>query len=228
MMALQARALAAEGIEVLLVDLYGTGESGGDFEQARWEIWYDDIETAANWLHKRGITRISVLGLRLGALLAMDFSRRWQGRLQRIVMWQPVLDGAAALTQFLRLRVAAGMMDSNRAKESTRELREKLRTGDAVEVAGYQLSPQLFRSIEELQLVSLGSPSSSTIHWLEVVSTKGSPLPLANQRVFEMWRKSGVPVSITSVVGEAFWATPEITVAPELIHATTSIFSSEP
>jgi hypothetical protein len=120
------------------------------------------------------------------------------------------------------------MMDSNRAKESTRELREKLRTGDAVEVAGYQLSPQLFRSIEELQLVSLGSPSSPTIHWLEVVSTKGSPLPLANQRVFEMWRKSGVPVSITSVVGEAFWATPEITVAPELIHATTSIFSSEP
>jgi exosortase A-associated hydrolase 2 len=228
MMALQARALAAEGIDVLIVDLYGTGESEGYFEQARWEIWHKDIGIAASWLKKQGATRISALGLRLGALLAMDFGRRWQNQFERVVLWQPVLNGAASLTQFLRLRVAAGMMDSSRAKESTRELREKLRRGDSVEVAGYQLSPQLFRSIEELQLVLLGSPSSPPIHWLEVVSAQGSPLPLVSRRMLELWQKNGVPVSATGVVGESFWATPEITIAPELIEATTPIFSSQP
>jgi exosortase A-associated hydrolase 2 len=227
MMVLQARALAAEGMQVLMVDLYGTGESAGDFEQARWEIWHEDIEIAATWLHKRGVTRISALGLRLGALLAMDFTRRCAGRLERIVLWQPVLNGAAVLTQFLRTRWAASMLDTAREAESTQDLRQKLRGGESVEVAGYQLSPQLFRSIEELQLVRLGSAGSPPIDWLEVVSAEGSPLLLASQRALEMWRKTGVPVSTATVRGEPFWATPEITVAPELIHATTSILSGQ-
>jgi exosortase A-associated hydrolase 2 len=212
MMTLQARALAAEGMQVLTVDLYGTGESEGQFQQARWEVWHKDIEIAAIWLHKQGVTRISALGLRLGALLALDFSRQWQGQFERIVLWQPVLDGAAALTQFLRLRLAAGMMDSSWEKESTQDLRESLCSGTYLEVAGYRLSPQLFRT---------------PIHWLEVVSAEGSPLPLGSERALEMWRKTGVPVSTASVRGEPFWVTPEITVAPELIHATTAIFSSQ-
>src|SRR3546814_14337350 len=36
MAALQARALAALGIDVLLLDLFGTGDSAGDFRDARW------------------------------------------------------------------------------------------------------------------------------------------------------------------------------------------------
>jgi exosortase A-associated hydrolase 2 len=228
MIALQARALAAEGMRVLTVDLYGTGDSEGDFEEARWEVWHEDISIAAAWLHKQGVTCISALGLRLGALLAMDFSRQWQSRLERIVLWQPVQDGAAALNQFLRTRWVASMLHAARETESTRELRERLRSGASVEVAGYCLSPQLFRSIEGLQLVPLGSPGSPPIHWLEVVSAEGSPFPLPSERALEMWRKTGVPVSTAGVRGERFWATPEITVAPELIHATTSIFSGQP
>jgi exosortase A-associated hydrolase 2 len=227
MMALQARALAAEGMQVLMVDLYGTGESAGDFEQARWEIWREDIEVAASWLEKQGVTRFSALGLRLGALLAMDFNRRWGDRFERIVLWQPVQNGAAVLTQFLRTRWAASMLDSAREAESTQDLRQKLRRGDSVEVAGYQLSPQLFRSIEELQLVPLANPGSPPIYWLEVVSPGGSPLSVASKRVLETWGKSAIPVSATSVQGEPFWATPELTEVPRLIHATTNIFRAQ-
>jgi exosortase A-associated hydrolase 2 len=225
MMALQARALAARGTAVLLMDLYGTGESEGDFEEARWDIWREDMRMAASWLHSQGAARISAIGVRLGALLTMDFSRQWESRLERIVLWQPVLNGAAALTQFLRTRWASSMLDTAREMESTQELREKLRRGYSVEVSGYQLSAELFHSIEGLQLEPLVSSSSPPIHWLEVVSAERGQLPLANQRALETWRKSGVSVSAAGVQGEAFWATPEIAVVPEVIHVTTTILA---
>ena len=39
LVALQARRLAAAGFGVLVPDLYGTGDSAGDFAEARWSIW---------------------------------------------------------------------------------------------------------------------------------------------------------------------------------------------
>src|SRR3546814_1526626 len=53
MAALQARALAALGIDVLLLDLFGTGDSAGDFRDARWEIWREDAMAAVAWLGAR-------------------------------------------------------------------------------------------------------------------------------------------------------------------------------
>jgi len=45
MVALQARQLAASGYAVLLLDLYGCGDSGGEFDTATWSIWQDDLDT---------------------------------------------------------------------------------------------------------------------------------------------------------------------------------------
>ena len=70
MAALQARSLAASGIGVLLLDLYGTGDSGGEFAAARWRIWLDDVATAADWLVARLPGPLGLLGLRLGGMLA--------------------------------------------------------------------------------------------------------------------------------------------------------------
>ncbi|HEY9550049.1 MAG TPA: hypothetical protein VIR45_11165, partial [Kiloniellaceae bacterium] len=46
MAALQARRLAALGVDDLLLDPFGTGDSAGDFGDARWEIWREDARTA--------------------------------------------------------------------------------------------------------------------------------------------------------------------------------------
>jgi len=46
MAALQARALAAQGIGVLLLDLHGCGDSAGDFGDASWDGWLRDIAAA--------------------------------------------------------------------------------------------------------------------------------------------------------------------------------------
>ena len=42
MVLLQARRMVELGYQVLIVDLYGTGDSEGDFADARWAIWRAD------------------------------------------------------------------------------------------------------------------------------------------------------------------------------------------
>ena len=50
MASLQARALAAQGWHVLQLDLLGTGDSEGDFGDATWADWMDDVAEARRWL----------------------------------------------------------------------------------------------------------------------------------------------------------------------------------
>src|SRR5258708_370959 len=61
--ALQARALATVGVGVLLVDLFGTGDSAGDFRDARWQTWSDDLSAAADWMERLGNTVTGFWGL---------------------------------------------------------------------------------------------------------------------------------------------------------------------
>src|SRR3989344_998874 len=119
MISRQARRLAEVGFGVLVLDLYGTGESQGDFGEARWSIWKNDVAVAHAWLQQRGPTLISVVGLRLGALLAMDLAQQQDNFFERLVLWQPVLNGASMINQFLRLRLSAGLMLGAGGKEMT-------------------------------------------------------------------------------------------------------------
>ncbi|MGH8593525.1 MAG: hydrolase 2, exosortase A system-associated, partial [Gammaproteobacteria bacterium] len=89
MFALLARDLACLGYGVMLVDLYGTGDSEGEFVEARWAMWKEDIARSAEWLQGQGAESFYLLGLRLGAPLALDVAKNFAFPLQRIVLWQP-------------------------------------------------------------------------------------------------------------------------------------------
>src|ERR1043165_721388 len=52
MAALQSRALAADGFAGLQMDLLGCGDSAGDFGDATWSRWVDDVIGACRWLRK--------------------------------------------------------------------------------------------------------------------------------------------------------------------------------
>lgn len=222
MAALQAGRFARSGVAVLLIDLSGCGDSSGDFGDATWETWNDDLAAAWRWLRARGDGPIHLWGLRLGALLGLDFARRMAVQPASFLLWQPVTSGEAFLTQFLRLVLANEMLSAGSAKSGTSELRERLAGGEGLEIAGYRLSANLARAIDALRLDGL-TPAAGAVHWLEVVPATGRPLPPGTQRAVEAWRKSGVTVNVHTVAGEPFWATQEITECRELLDATTAI-----
>lgn len=220
----QARALAERGFAVLRIDLAGCGDSSGDFGEANWTRWVDDIVAAARWLRSRhepvdAGTRPAPLwlwGLRVGCLLATRAAERLSP-LGGLVLWQPQLRGDQALAQFLRLATASNML-SGQTGASAGQLRAALDKGRPVEVAGYRIHPALAQGLAGAAL--LPPAGACTVIWLEVTAAGGGTLAPASQRTVDQWRAAGLDVTTEVVAGPAFWQTVEIEDAPELVQAT--------
>ncbi|PJJ17694.1 exosortase A system-associated hydrolase 2 [Janthinobacterium sp. OK676] len=216
--AAQARAFAASGYSVLQIDLFGCGDSSGDFGEARWDIWHNDLHLACAWLAQRVDGPLSVWGLRLGALLALDFASRPPLPLARLLLWQPELDGRRVIDRFLRLRLATGMLAGG-TREAPGQARAALAQGEPVEVAGYLLAPALAHAIDRVSASTL--PPSVPVYWLDHQGAEqaATPLPpLARQ-----WRDLGAAVHVASFGDGPFWHSGELLACPQLLDATRAL-----
>lgn len=224
MAALQARGLAALGVDVLLLDPFGTGDSAGGFGEASWETWHEDAAAAVAWLKDRCEGEVGLWGLRLGALLAADLASDASQRIARLLLWQPVLSGDRYLTQFLRLRLAASLGQET-GRETTRDLKARLAQGESLEIGGYELSPALATAISARDLGSLLDPKDSPqTDWLEVSSAETPEFSPASVKTLEKLGQAGTKVATRTVAGEPFWSIQEFTLAPALIEATSELF----
>lgn len=97
---LLADQLVRQGIHVMRFDYHGTGESTGADNDATLTGWCDDILTAHEELSRRTRAHSTTwLGCRLGGTLAMLASSRGKGTPERIVLWEPILDGPSYLQE---------------------------------------------------------------------------------------------------------------------------------
>jgi len=222
--ALQARELAANGCAVLQLDLYGCGDSDGEFCAARWDIWKQDLALAHAWLAARSGCAVGLWGVRLGALLALDYARKPALPVARLVLWQPVLRGAVYLNQLLRVRLAADMLAGAEGSDS-RRLREALRQAPQ-EIGGYELGPALADAIESVDAAGLGVPGAP-LDWFEVVSAADRPAPPAALQLADAWRIAGATVGLHAVPDQPCWTAQEIAECPQLRAATTAALMAE-
>lgn len=87
--------LAAQGYAVLRFDYRGTGDSAGTLEGVTAEDWLQDIRYAVQELIDIAVVpKVSLLGLRVGALLAAQVAAK-NARIAQLVMWDPVVSGQA-------------------------------------------------------------------------------------------------------------------------------------
>lgn len=223
MAALQSRALAAEGFAVLQIDLLGCGDSAGDFGDATWAQWVDDVVHACGWLRQRhaGATAMPLplwlWGHRAGALLAVQAAQQL-GAPCHLLLWQPATSGKTALQQFLRLKVAGDLL-GGQAKAAMTQMRDALAAGQAVEVAGYTLHPALCHGLEQATLQPPALPAGR-LEWLEISPQDEAALSPAGASHSERWARDGWAVRTHLVKGPAFWQTTEIEDAPTLLQAT--------
>jgi exosortase A-associated hydrolase 2 len=222
MAALGARRLAAHGYGVLQIDLLGTGDSAGDFLDARWDLWKQDLDTGAAWLRARIDAPLTLWGLRLGALLALDHARTAAYPLAPLLLWQPVASGSTYLTQFLRLRTANAMLGDDASQNSTKALRAALEAGQTLEIAGYDLTPDLARAIDSLPAPDTMVPPVSA-HWFDVLGAPGQAPGPAAARVKTAWEAQGTLLHVHTVTGSSFWATTAVSTCPALLDATVDV-----
>jgi len=223
MATLLGEALAARGLETLVFDCSGTGDSAGEFAAARWDDWESEGAAAANWLAGRIGGKVTAVGLRTGAALALAAARAPEAPVARLVLWQPVASGQVFLTQLLRLRLAAALGDATRG-ETTKALRERLAAGETIEIAGYDLAPAMADALDAIRLADVPPPEGCPAAWLEVAAAGGATSP-AGRAVLERWRGAGAAVAEAVVEGPQFWAIQETTTAPALIEATVRLIA---
>jgi exosortase A-associated hydrolase 2 len=220
MVALTASALSDDGWSVLRFDFHGCGDSEGEFGEATWNSWADDLSFWSDWLRARVEGPLLLWGLRAGALLATEWLRETRDSLP-LLLWQPVTNGQRHLTQLLRLRAAANMLEARQAGNVVAELRAKLVEGSPVTVAGYTLNPELAKAMD-LATLRLHDNYNCRVSVLE---TSGNPKALpspALQRLVEAWQIAGIDARVLQIAGPAFWQTVEIETAPALIEATVN------
>lgn len=227
MLRLQGAALAEVRIAAILLDPFGTGDSAGDFADARWETWIADVCVAAEALSVRGAQRIGLLGLRLGAALAAAAAPRLDSTCFASVLWQPVVQGRRHLTDFLRLRTLPGAARGD-GPRTVEMMRACLAAGEAVEVAGYDIAPEMAAALDALELAELAHPALGTVTWFEVVHDPMQPISAAGARCLAAWTASGLAVKDQTIPGRSFWTGQAITLVPELIAATTAAFEAAP
>jgi len=216
MAALQARALRAAGWAVLQIDLFGCGDSAGEFVNATWLRWIEDVIEAARWLEGETGHAPALWGLRAGCLLATQAAPGLAS--SRLLLWQPVVSGRQFLQQFLRLRIGSQIVSNAGANVTVGELREALQAGRAVEVTGYTLSPGLASGLDAADLRP--PDAAGAVIWLEVSAAPQAALLPASVTYVERWRAAGHSIDMRAVAGPPFWQTPEIAEAPELVRAT--------
>ncbi len=94
-----ASGLSKLGYHVLRFDYRGTGDSYGDLDNALPSMWLDDVRTAVEELADiSGCRKISLLGLRLGALLAQQVAFS-ETKISRLVLWDPIVSGQAFIDE---------------------------------------------------------------------------------------------------------------------------------
>jgi uncharacterized protein len=137
-----ATQLERAGYATLRFDFSATGDSAADGASATVEQWLRDLTTAAHELRSAsGSPRVALVGLRFGATLAALATSRANVRPRHLILWDPVVGGAAYLREL--------------AAQHRQYLREEM--GEAGWVDQLQVSPEGFPG------EALGSALSTTL-----------------------------------------------------------------
>jgi exosortase A-associated hydrolase 2 len=227
LLAATTQRLCEAGVASFLPDLFGTGDSEGEFRDARVHLWLEDLEATCRHAEALGRPVRAILAVRLGCALAVAAARR--GALPAVsasAWWQPVLDGKRFLQQFLRLRVAAAGMRGG-TQETVESLRTRSAAGETLEVAGYELSPALVQGLEALAVDALPAQAGD-LHWFELVREEGAAPPLPVTRFADRARAAGAHVALATLASEPFWGSTELVRSPRLAELTAAALGPEP
>lgn len=186
-----ATRLARAGFPVLRFDYCGCGDSAGDVEDASLARWIEDVGRAIDEVRRRsGRSRVSLVGLRLGAALAAH-AACVRDDVASLVLWAPVFDGAAFLRELRQLQAELLRFAYVRPAPGTER-------DAAAEVLGFRLPAHLREELERLDLLAHGTCRAPQVLIIDHDTAGIAPL---EQRL----RASGVRVETRAVAGPRIW-----------------------
>lgn len=183
---------AAKGYHVLRFDYFGTGDSAGEASEGGPEIWCNDIRSAISELSEiSGSDRVSILGVRLGATMALKAMSGLQA-VESAIVWDPIFVGGDYIKD---LRIAHGDFVDSLVSLTGRE-RKMARS----ELAGFESYP--WRE-EEIQKLRLAATDLTGIEHLSVVSSHEECPELAD--FLDQCLSNGINIESKRIEADCSW-----------------------
>lgn len=147
-----AKLLQKRGYFALLFDYYGNGDSEGDFESTNLDTYLSDIKAAIEFLtEKVKVEEICLLGLRLGSVFGSLLAAE-EKRIKNLILWSPVIDVGKYLYDNLRSNLNIQVQIYKKINFNRDQLIEQIENNCSVEVEGYVISRDFYRSLSHINL----------------------------------------------------------------------------
>jgi exosortase A-associated hydrolase 2 len=216
-----AIALRERGMWTIIPDLFGTGDSEGDLEDARWSIWMDDLRRTFDWARGKGAKDFDLLLVRIGASLFAEAEKELQITFGRAVAWHAA-NGVETLKHLLRMKSMAIRMAGGRAPSMEASLESLLKGPGPTELGGYLLAPELAQAMNRASFSPSRTATVTTGLLLEMDSATDAEtgMPNVEQADAAVWRRK-------KIAAERFWLATEPGPNPALVEATVSFLAEE-
>jgi alpha-beta hydrolase superfamily lysophospholipase len=191
-----ANALSRAGFIACRLDYHGTGDSsGGDEDADRLAAWEGSVRDTIDWLRAtHGCDEVHLVGLRLGALLALRVAA--EVSVDSVTLWAPVVKGR----QYVREMQALEMTAPSQANSASA-------AGD-IEAAGFVITAQTASDLGKLDALTI-VPKCSRVF---IAARDDRP---DNRALVEHLASHGIDARQTRVPGYAgMMAEPHFTAIP--------------
>ena len=175
--------LARSGASVMRFDYHGTGDSPGEEADQSVSDWARDIEEAHACLLHACLpltpTHVDWFGMGLGANLMLQAALRVPQAPRRLVLWEPIVDGAEHLRAMLdaHRREMALQLDQSWHELIEQGLVQEPRLPGSV--LGFHVGPQLSNDLQTLPALT---------HWLPLAIAQGIDVTLcAPEHAAQTW-----------------------------------------
>lgn len=166
-----ACSLAARRVPALRFDLYGTGDSEGDWSDATLAAWLDNIHDAVALVRaEAGASEVVLAGLRFGATLAALAAPH--AGVERVALVQPVVRGEEYVREMLLAHLTAEMVLHRKVGTTRETLLAELDAGRSVNLFGYHLTPAQAAAIRAVDLSRALAESTLRALVVEVCRTE--------------------------------------------------------
>jgi hypothetical protein len=142
----------AAGLTLERFDYRGTGEAAGDFKDISLETLRRDVSQQANG------DKICLIGLRLGASLALDYSVRNSEAVRKMVLLEPIVNGAQYVDYLYRKQHIKDLMTGKSVGIP--------RDNGYVNIEGYKTNVHFLEQVKSLDLIEKAKenlPKSSVL-----------------------------------------------------------------
>ena len=145
-----ARALCGHGFHVLRFDCRGTGDSEGSLEDVTLESQLSDVRKAVDIFTGAGVTRITLLGLRIGSTVAAVASVQDE-RISDLILLEPIANPRAHFEKLYRNEATAKAWVGVEGIDSP-QLHEDLLVKGLVDVRGFLLNQDAYSQFLRIEM----------------------------------------------------------------------------